>query len=85
MELSAVLHVSQLGQCVLDSGAASMYAHLWHRLQPNPSTLSHQIDLWTTLVLNWARHARIWEINVDSPDPPEVFVNKSINRELAQS
>lgn len=50
------------------------------RLQPNPSTLSHQLGLWTNLVLNWARHERIWEINVDTPDPPEVFMNRTINR-----
>lgn len=32
-------------------------------------------------MLNWARHSRVWEINVDSPDSPDVFVNKGISRE----
>jgi ESCRT-II complex subunit VPS25 len=51
------------------------------RLQPNPSTLAHQLGLWTNLVLNWARHSRVWEVNSDSPEPGEVFVNKQIGRE----
>jgi hypothetical protein len=54
---------------------------LTYRLQPNPATLSHQLGLWTTLVLNWAKHNRVWEINTDAIDAPEVFVNKSIDRE----
>jgi ESCRT-II complex subunit VPS25 len=52
-----------------------------YRLQPNPSTLSHQLGLWTTLVLNWARFSRVWEVNTDSPQPGDVFVNKTIGRE----
>lgn len=55
-------------------------SELTDRLQPNPTTLSHQLGLWTTLTLNWARHGRVWEVNVDSPQPGEVFVNKSIGR-----
>jgi hypothetical protein len=33
--------------------------------------------------LNWAKHNRIWDINTDAIDAPEVFVNKSIDRESA--
>jgi len=51
-------------------------------LQPNPSTLAHQTSLWTTLILSWARHQRIWTVNCDSPEPGEVFLNKAIGRRL---
>ncbi|ORX34044.1 ESCRT-II complex subunit-domain-containing protein [Kockovaella imperatae] len=51
-------------------------------LQPNPSTLSHQLTLWTNLVLSWAAHERMFMLNCDSPEPGQVFHNKSIKRKL---
>lgn len=50
-------------------------------VQPNPATQSHQISLWSNLILGWARHDRVFQVNVDSPEPGEVFVNKAIGRE----
>lgn len=51
------------------------------RLQPNPSTLAHQLDLWASLVLSWARTERVWEVNCDATDGGgEVFWNRSISR-----
>ncbi|ORY20836.1 ESCRT-II complex subunit-domain-containing protein [Naematelia encephala] len=52
-------------------------------IQPNPSTQTHQIQLWTALILSWAQHDRIWEINVDAADGGgEVFWNRTISRRL---
>lgn len=52
-------------------------------LQPNPTTQSHQVDLWTKLILDWARAERVWSVNVDAGagDLGEVFENKQIRRE----
>ncbi|KAK8847571.1 hypothetical protein IAR55_005430 [Kwoniella newhampshirensis] len=50
-------------------------------LQPNPSTLSHQLELWRNLVLNWARHDRVFEVNADG-EVGEAFHNKRIKRRL---
>lgn len=51
------------------------------RLQPNPSTLAHQLELWTQLVLSWARHDRVFTVNCDAADGGgEVFWNKAIKR-----
>ncbi|WRT64603.1 uncharacterized protein IL334_001536 [Kwoniella shivajii] len=50
-------------------------------LQPNPSTLSHQLELWRTLVLKWAKHERVYEVNVDG-EVGGVFDNKKIKRQL---
>ncbi|WVQ75785.1 hypothetical protein IAR50_005418 [Cryptococcus sp. DSM 104548] len=53
-------------------------------LQPNPQTLAHQLVLWRRLLLDWARHERVFEVNVDSADKDllGVFENKSIGRRL---
>ncbi|WWD21661.1 hypothetical protein CI109_106147 [Kwoniella shandongensis] len=50
-------------------------------LQPNPSTLSHQLELWRNLVLSWARHDRVFEVNTEG-DVGDVFNNKTIKRRL---
>jgi hypothetical protein len=52
-------------------------------LQPNPQTQAHQLNLWSALVLSWARHQRIWTVNTDAKegDLGEVFWNKGIRRE----
>jgi hypothetical protein len=52
-------------------------------LQPNPQTQAHQLNLWSALVLSWARHQRIWAVNTDAKegDLGEVFWNKGIRRE----
>ncbi|KAL1413447.1 hypothetical protein Q8F55_001214 [Vanrija albida] len=49
-------------------------------LQPNPSTLAHQLKLWTEIVLGWARHDRVFAVNADSPDAGAVFANRAIGR-----
>ncbi|ODN87735.1 ESCRT-II complex subunit VPS25 [Cryptococcus wingfieldii CBS 7118] len=53
-------------------------------LQPNPQTLAHQLLLWRNLFLEWARHERVFEVNVDSAgkDVLGVFANKGIGRRL---
>ncbi|RXK39211.1 hypothetical protein M231_03568 [Tremella mesenterica] len=51
-------------------------------LQPNLSTRSHQLDLWSSLVLSWARFRKVFMINVEVIDPGEVFINKDIDRRL---
>lgn len=35
-------------------------------------------------MLNWARFSRVWEVNTDSPQPGDVFVNKTIGRESSE-
>jgi len=40
------------------------------------------VDLWTSLILSWARHERVFVVNCDSPDPGELFVHKAIKRKL---
>nr|XP_019046965.1 ESCRT-II complex subunit VPS25 [Kwoniella bestiolae CBS 10118]OCF25895.1 ESCRT-II complex subunit VPS25 [Kwoniella bestiolae CBS 10118] len=52
-------------------------------LQPNPSTLSHQLELWRALILRWARHERVFKVNTDSGEAGGVFENKRIKREAA--
>lgn len=54
---------------------------LTNRIQPNPTTQQHQLALWTELVLAWAKHDRVFSVNADSPEPGDVFNNKTIGRE----
>ncbi|WWC59654.1 uncharacterized protein I303_102214 [Kwoniella dejecticola CBS 10117] len=51
-------------------------------LQPNPSTLAHQLELWRALVLRWAKYERVFEVSVDGNELGEVFENKRIKRKL---
>ncbi|OCF30405.1 ESCRT-II complex subunit VPS25 [Kwoniella heveanensis CBS 569] len=51
-------------------------------LQPNPTTQAHQLELWRALVLRWAKHERVFEVNTDGDDPGGVFDNKGIKRKL---
>ncbi|WWC86716.1 uncharacterized protein L201_001594 [Kwoniella dendrophila CBS 6074] len=51
-------------------------------LQPNPSTLSHQLELWRALTLKWSKHHRVFEVNIESEQIHEVFENKYIKRKL---
>lgn len=53
------------------------------RLQPNPATLAHQIELWTKLILDWARHGKVFMVNVEGVAGDglgEVFENATIRR-----
>jgi len=54
-------------------------------LQPNPATQAHQVELWSKLVLDWARAVKVFSIDVEAggADVGEVFENKAIKRELA--
>ena len=54
------------------------------RLQPNPTTQAHQVDLWVKLILDWARAERVWSVHLDAGagDLGEVFENKQIRRAL---
>ncbi|WVN87288.1 uncharacterized protein L203_102466 [Cryptococcus depauperatus CBS 7841] len=53
-------------------------------LQPNPSTLARQLEIWRSLLLAWARHERVFEVNADSTgkDVLQVFENREINRKF---
>ncbi|KAK1921761.1 ESCRT-II complex subunit-domain-containing protein [Papiliotrema laurentii] len=53
-------------------------------LQPNPSTMAHQVELWSKLVLDWARVNRVFMVHCEAggDDTPEVFHNKAIRRRL---
>ncbi|WVQ79893.1 hypothetical protein IAT38_001993 [Cryptococcus sp. DSM 104549] len=50
-------------------------------LQPNPQTLSHQLTQWRSLVLDWAKHERVWEVNTEG-EVGGVWENKAIGRRL---
>ena len=54
------------------------------RLQPNLTTQAHQVELWSKLVLDWARAERVFTVDVDAAggDLGEVFENKAIKREF---
>ncbi len=53
-----------------------------YSIQPNPATLAQQLNLWTALVMSWAKHERVFEVNCDAVDGGgEVFFNRSINSE----
>lgn len=64
-------------------GSQHIERSLTPSLQPNPQTQAHQLNLWSTLILSWARHTRTWSVNVDAKegDLGEVFWNRGIRRE----
>ncbi|CDZ96274.1 Uncharacterized conserved protein [Phaffia rhodozyma] len=47
--------------------------------QPNPETCQHQTNLWTNLILSWARFHRVFEIAVDGGS---ISTGTSIGAEL---
>ncbi|BGP12959.1 hypothetical protein JCM10213_006598 [Rhodosporidiobolus nylandii] len=51
--------------------------------QPNPTTWTHQLQQWTTLVLAWCRFHRIWRLELtDETCGKEPFTNERIKRRL---
>ncbi|GAA6022901.1 hypothetical protein JCM10207_006856 [Rhodosporidiobolus poonsookiae] len=51
--------------------------------QPNPTTWSHQLQQWTTLILAWARYTRVWRVDLsDDACAREPFANPRIKRQL---
>jgi hypothetical protein len=76
---SSMIHSSLTPHALTPS--PSILVVLTRSLQPNPTTHTHQLKLWSELVLSWARHARVFSVNAESPDAGEVFANKAIGRE----
>ncbi|KAK0551132.1 hypothetical protein OC846_003418 [Tilletia horrida] len=56
-------------------------------LQPNPTTLITQLNLWTELVLGYTQRKRIWSIDADGEweRTGELFFNRTIDRRLSPS
>ncbi|GAA5877022.1 hypothetical protein JCM8547_007494 [Rhodosporidiobolus lusitaniae] len=51
--------------------------------QPNPTTWSHQLAQWTTLLLAWCRFTRTWRVELtDERCMREPLRNERINRRL---
>lgn len=52
-------------------------------LQPNPTTLITQLNLWSELVLGYTQRKRIWSIDADGEweRTGELFFNKAIDSE----
>ncbi|KAK0566639.1 hypothetical protein OC844_000626 [Tilletia horrida] len=53
-------------------------------LQPNPTTLATQLDLWSELVLGYCQRNRIWSIDAEGEweRTGGLFYNKAIERRL---
>nr|XP_019008303.1 uncharacterized protein I206_06859 [Kwoniella pini CBS 10737]OCF47084.1 hypothetical protein I206_06859 [Kwoniella pini CBS 10737] len=63
------------------------YPAIWNfppffTLQPNTSTLLHQIEIWRKLIIKYSKYQRIFEIIIDSNELEEIFENKKIKRKL---
>ncbi|KAE8213911.1 hypothetical protein CF327_g2652 [Tilletia walkeri] len=54
-------------------------------LQPNPTTLATQLDLWSELVLGFCQRRRLWSLDADGQweRNGELFYNKAIERRLS--
>ncbi|WVF69602.1 hypothetical protein IAT40_004380 [Kwoniella sp. CBS 6097] len=70
----------------IKSASGFEYPAIWSfppffTLQPNPTTQAHQLELWRALVLRWAKHERVFEVNTDGENGG-VFENKGIKRKL---
>lgn len=70
----------------ITSSSGFIYPAIWSfppffTLQPNTQTLAHQLNLWTNLILNWAKFERVWRVDTEGVEPGEVFSNRSIQRE----
>ncbi|GAA5831753.1 hypothetical protein JCM11251_003867 [Rhodosporidiobolus azoricus] len=51
--------------------------------QPNPTTWSHQLQQWSTLVLAWCRFHRSWRVELtEETCGKEPFTNERIKRRL---
>jgi hypothetical protein len=54
-----------------------------NRKQPNEQTWSHQSTQWATLILSYARHHRLFRLELtDESCDTELFRNKTIDRTL---
>src|ERR1700712_1978978 len=52
-------------------------------LQPNPLTLSSQLTSWSSLILSYCRHNRIFTLSPVETFNTPLFSNTSINRKLS--
>jgi len=58
--------------------------HLFpHRLQPVLNTRKKQIAMWQNLVLDYTRHFKMYQLDVDEAASSPLFYNATINRRLS--
>jgi ESCRT-II complex subunit VPS25 len=55
----------------------------FYTLQPNLTTRTRQLSLWSHLILSYAAHNRLFRLSLSSP-PPDLFANPSIHRGLSE-
>ncbi|KAK3069233.1 hypothetical protein LTR53_012590 [Teratosphaeriaceae sp. CCFEE 6253] len=53
----------------------------FYTLQPNLTTRTRQLELWSTLVTSYSAHHRLFKLSLSSP-PADLFSNASIHRSL---
>ena len=53
----------------------------FYTLQPNLSTRARQLELWSTLITDYAAHHRLFRLSLSSP-PADLFDNSSLRRRL---
>ena len=53
----------------------------FYTLQPNTSTRTRQLELWSSLITTYCGHHRIFRLNLSSP-PPDLFANTTLSRSL---
>ena len=59
------------------------YTHFppFYTIQPNATTLSRQLDLWTSLLLSYSAHHNLYTLSLSTP-PADLFTNKTLSRSL---
>lgn len=53
----------------------------FYTLQPNSTTLSRQLDLWSALLQAYCTHHNIYTLSLSNP-PAELFTNRTLSRSL---
>lgn len=54
----------------------------FYTLQPNLTTLSRQLALWSSLVQSYCAHNRIFKLSLSTASSSPLFYNSSLNRRL---
>ena len=85
LELAALLHVHPLPAAHTCALPTLTRAVTKHSQQPNEQTLTHQIGLWTRLVLSHAKFHRSFRVDfTDSQLEAEPFSNKALSSKPSQ-
>lgn len=53
----------------------------FYTLQPNLTTRARQLELWSSLIISYYSHHRLFKLSISSP-PPDLFGSSSIQRSL---